>query len=221
MYVPAYPTKTSELTNDSGFKTTDTTYSISTSAGKVKIVDNNGTESSANLDASGISFAGDVVNISSSFVQGAIEELDTLATTASENIDAAYDLANTAKTNAATAQDTADSAQKNLDLLKSFTGETSDIVGSYDVNGESVNLTIEVREKLTSAINYLLEQHGVVQGQLDVTNEEMTSNISDIETQLNSRLKFSSNGTTGQFAVSDGVGGITWLTVANGNEVAY
>lgn len=28
-------------------------------------------------------------------------------------------------------------------------------------------------------------------------------------------------GTVGQFAVSDGKGGITWLTVNNGNEVAY
>lgn len=28
-------------------------------------------------------------------------------------------------------------------------------------------------------------------------------------------------GDSGQFAVSDGQGGITWLTVVNGNEVAY
>lgn len=28
-------------------------------------------------------------------------------------------------------------------------------------------------------------------------------------------------GDSGQFAVSDGQGGITWFTVANGNEVAY
>lgn len=31
----------------------------------------------------------------------------------------------------------------------------------------------------------------------------------------------SSTGAAGQFAVSDGNGGITWLTVKNGNEVAY
>lgn len=28
-------------------------------------------------------------------------------------------------------------------------------------------------------------------------------------------------GTIGQFAISDGNGGVTWLTVVNGNEVAY
>lgn len=34
-------------------------------------------------------------------------------------------------------------------------------------------------------------------------------------------LPSSGNGTAGQFAISDGNGGITWLTVVNGNEVAY
>lgn len=29
------------------------------------------------------------------------------------------------------------------------------------------------------------------------------------------------NGTAGQFAISDGEGGISWLTVTNGNEVEY
>ena len=29
------------------------------------------------------------------------------------------------------------------------------------------------------------------------------------------------NGTVGQFAVSDGQGGITWVDIENGNEVSY
>lgn len=29
------------------------------------------------------------------------------------------------------------------------------------------------------------------------------------------------HGTVGQFAVSDGNGGVTWVTIADGNEVAY
>ena len=65
-------------------------------------------------------------------------------------------------------------------------------------------------------------------GNLDRTAIYLTpdenTDLSDYATkeELNGKLDApSSVGTAGQFAVSDGKGGITWLTVVNGNEVAY
>lgn len=58
----------------------------------------------------------------------------------------------------------------------------------------------------------------------DITSTELNyldGVTSNVQTQLDSRLKYTNTGTVGQFAISDGKGGITWLTVKNGNEVAY
>lgn len=49
----------------------------------------------------------------------------------------------------------------------------------------------------------------------NVTNTELgylSGTTSSIQTQLDSRLKYTSNGTVGQFAISDGQGGVTWIS---------
>lgn len=78
-------------------------------------------------------------------------------------------------------------------------------------------------------INYLTEElyeEALENGQINENEIYMTpdSNLSIFATkeELENKVTLSSgNGTIGQFAVSDGNGGITWLTVVNGNEVAY
>lgn len=58
-------------------------------------------------------------------------------------------------------------------------------------------------------INYLTEeqyQEALINGEINDNEIYMTP---------------VSYGTSGQFAVSDGNGGLNWLTVVDGNEVAY
>ncbi len=52
-------------------------------------------------------------------------------------------------------------------------------------------------------------------------NQDLSMYATKEEVNKKVALPSSGNGTAGQFAVSDGNGGITWLTVVNGNEVAY
>lgn len=53
-------------------------------------------------------------------------------------------------------------------------------------------------------------------------NTEETSKLSEEKVNFPKDAEGNNlNGTEGQFAVSDGNGGITWVTVQNGNEVAY
>ena len=56
----------------------------------------------------------------------------------------------------------------------------------------------------------------------DTSADVDLSNYATLE-QLSQKvsLPVGDNGIEGQFAVSDGKGGITWLTIVNGNEVAF
>ena len=98
-------------------------------------------------------------------------------------------------------QETLDSKQENI------TGAATTIAGA--------NLT--VNRALLSDANGKVAVSAVTSTELGYL-DGVTSNL---QTQLNQKLKFASTGTVGQFAISDGNGGITWLTVKNGNEVAY
>lgn len=51
--------------------------------------------------------------------------------------------------------------------------------------------------------------------------EEQLEQIQKNKTAIDNIGKTMAGGTSGQFATSDGKGGIAWVTVANGNEVAY
>ena len=52
----------------------------------------------------------------------------------------------------------------------------------------------------------------------EVVDEKARTNKLSLPVDSSGSVQF---GSANQFAVSDGKGGITWLTVANGNEVAY
>ena len=51
--------------------------------------------------------------------------------------------------------------------------------------------------------------------------EEQLEQIQKNKTAIENIGKTMAGGTSGQFATSDGKGGIAWVTVTNGNEVAY
>lgn len=97
---------------------------------------------------------------------------------------------------------------------------------------QGVILKTEVDSNLEAQnahINNKSNPHGVTLSELGITASTEEVNFisgaaSNIQMQLNSKLSLPSSnsyGTVGQFAVSDGNGGITWTTIVDGNNVAY
>ena len=55
----------------------------------------------------------------------------------------------------------------------------------------------------------------------ELTSTNVTTALGYTPANKDNILTKSSNGTAGQFAVSDGLGGVTWVTMVNGEEVQY
>lgn len=72
--------------------------------------------------------------------------------------------------------------------------------------------------KTTYSINF--SSDGLSTNTIDGAFEDFV-NLGDVIHLPRTEDNWPNNGTAGQFAVSDGNGGITWLTVNDGNEVAY
>lgn len=94
---------------------------------------------------------------------------------------------------------------------------------SIDSGGTGANTAAQALTNLglTATASELNTLDGII---ATVTELNYTDGLtSNIQAQLDSKLSLpsSGNGTAGQFVVSDGNGGTTWLTVVNGNEVAY
>ena len=87
-----------------------------------------------------------------------------------------------------------------MSVLKSF-------LGFDEVTQEMVN----------EAVNEYLKLYGIQPGATEAEAKQIQQNKEAIE-QIGKAM---AAGKAGQLAVSDGDGGITWITLTNGNEVAY
>ena len=87
------------------------------------------------------------------------------------------------------------------------------------------------QEMVDEAVNGYLKQFGIQPGATEAEAQQIQQNKEDIE-QIGSDVESIGSavesietamaaGKAGQVAVSDGEGGLTWVTITNGNEVAY